>query len=243
MMSWSTTPGILPTFPLPAAPPPPMGVPTSFPGAGPPESSAGSLLLRLHPMTACDRSRGRGRSRMDVVTPSLLSPRRRRGHLDDALAVLRSSAGVLLACPLTRGVETLLDLLADPPELSPWPGEHMGNTLADACHRRMPLPGHTMPLRGEPMALTTVDAFAAGFATGWVGRSVTGSTREAIVQALVVAHRVRDGARRIIAEQVEWGEDLLAEGRARYDLLRQAAPIDDDIPPQVLEMKKRERAA
>jgi len=93
------------------------------------------------------------------------------------------------------------------------------------------------------MALSTVAAFAAGFATGWIGRSVAGSTREAIVQTLVAAQRVRDGARRIVAEQVEWAEDLLAEGRARYEQLSQAAPIDDDVPPQVLEMRKRERAA
>jgi hypothetical protein len=93
------------------------------------------------------------------------------------------------------------------------------------------------------MALSTVAAFAAGFATGWIGRSVAGSTREAIVQTLVAAHRVRDEARRIVAEQVEWAEDLLAEGRARYDQLSRAAPIDDDAPPQVLEMKRRERAA
>jgi hypothetical protein len=93
------------------------------------------------------------------------------------------------------------------------------------------------------MALSTVAAFAAGFATGWVGRSVAGSTREALVQALVAAHKVRDGARRIVAEQVEWAEDLLAEGRARYDQLREAPPIDDEVPPQVLELRKRERAA
>jgi hypothetical protein len=93
------------------------------------------------------------------------------------------------------------------------------------------------------MALSTMAAFVAGFATGWVGRSVAGSTREALVHSLVAAHKVRDGARRIIAEQVEWAEDLLAEGRARYDQLSPAAPMDDDVPPQVLEMKKRERAA
>jgi hypothetical protein len=87
------------------------------------------------------------------------------------------------------------------------------------------------------MALSTVAAFVAGFATGWVGRSVTGSTREALVQTLVAAHKVRDGARRIVAE------DLLAEGRARYDLVRGGIPIDDEVPPQVLELKKRERAA
>jgi len=93
------------------------------------------------------------------------------------------------------------------------------------------------------MALSTVAAFVAGFATGWVGRSITGSTREALVQTLVAAHKVRDGARRIVAEQVEWAEDLLAEGRARYNLVRGGVPMDDEVPPQVLELKKRERAA
>ena len=94
------------------------------------------------------------------------------------------------------------------------------------------------------MALSQVAPFVAGFATGWVGRSVTGSSREALVQTLGAAHKVRDGARRIVAEQVEWAEDLLAEGRARYDLLREGVPMDDEVPPQVLEMsRKRERAA
>ena len=93
------------------------------------------------------------------------------------------------------------------------------------------------------MALSTVAAFVAGFGAGWIGRSVAGSTREALVQTLVAAHKVRDGARRIVAEQVEWAEDLLAEGRARYEQLGQPAPIDDEVPPQVLEMRKRERAA
>ena len=37
---------------------------------------------------------------------------------------------------------------------------------------------------------------------------------------------------------------ILAEGRARYDLLREGVPMDDEVPPQVLEMsRKRERAA
>jgi hypothetical protein len=93
------------------------------------------------------------------------------------------------------------------------------------------------------MALSTIAAFVAGFATGWVGRSVTGSTREALVQTLVAAHKARDGVRRIVAEQVEWAEDLMAEGRARYEQLNRPVPIDDDAPPQVLEIPKRERAA
>ncbi|HEY8090043.1 MAG TPA: hypothetical protein VIF09_19410 [Polyangiaceae bacterium] len=93
------------------------------------------------------------------------------------------------------------------------------------------------------MALTHMVAFAAGFASGWVGRSVAGSTREAMVQALVVAHKVRNGVRRIVAEQVEWAEDLLAEGRARYEQLSEVSPIDVEVPPQVVGIERRGRAA
>jgi hypothetical protein len=93
------------------------------------------------------------------------------------------------------------------------------------------------------MALSTIVAFGAGFATGWVGRSVAGSTREALVQALVVAHKVRDGVRRLVAEQVEWAEDLMAEGRARYEQLREASPIDVEVPPAVVGIEARGRAA
>jgi hypothetical protein len=93
------------------------------------------------------------------------------------------------------------------------------------------------------MAIRTMAAFAAGFATGWVGHSLAGSTRGALVQLLVVGHRVRDSARRIVAEQVEWAEDLFAEGRARYEQLREAAPIDDEVPPHVVGLEKREQAA
>jgi kynureninase len=93
------------------------------------------------------------------------------------------------------------------------------------------------------MALTTIVAFGAGFVSGWVGRSVAGSTREALVQALVAAHKVRDGVRRVVAEQVEWAEDLLAEGRARYEQISASSPIDVEIPPQVVGIEKRGRAA
>jgi hypothetical protein len=93
------------------------------------------------------------------------------------------------------------------------------------------------------MALMTAGAFAAGFVAGWIGRSVVGSTREALVQAIVAAHKIRDGARRVLAEQVEWAEDLMAEGRARYELLRQGTPMDDDVPPRVVDIDERERAA
>ena len=66
------------------------------------------------------------------------------------------------------------------------------------------------------MAASSVGAFAAGFALGWVGRSFAGSTRGLLVDALVVAHGVRDRVRRVLFGQLEWAEDIFAEGRARY---------------------------
>jgi hypothetical protein len=84
------------------------------------------------------------------------------------------------------------------------------------------------------MALRTLGAFVAGMGVGWVARSTIGSSREALVQGLVAAHRLREGVRRLVAEQVEWAEDMFAEGKARYELLRDHAPLDDERPPQVV---------
>jgi hypothetical protein len=84
------------------------------------------------------------------------------------------------------------------------------------------------------MALRTFTAFALGVGVGWVARSVAGSTREALIQAIVAAHRLRDDARRLIVEQFEWAEDMFAEGRARYEMLRNHAPLDDEAPPHVV---------
>jgi hypothetical protein len=67
------------------------------------------------------------------------------------------------------------------------------------------------------MALEGLGAFAAGVAVGWAGRSMAGSTREALVRIVVAGHLVKNDLRRAIAERVEWIEDLMAEGRIRYE--------------------------
>lgn len=67
------------------------------------------------------------------------------------------------------------------------------------------------------MALKTFGAFAAGVVVGWTGRSVFGSTRELMVEALVTAHQLQGRAKRLLAERFEWAEDMFAEGRARYE--------------------------
>jgi len=94
------------------------------------------------------------------------------------------------------------------------------------------------------MAVKTWGAFAAGVAVGWIGRSVLGSTREAMVKALVVSHGIRERAKRIFAEQVEWLEDTFAEGRARHEAARHAAQVEPHVPPAVADVaKKRGQAA
>jgi hypothetical protein len=83
------------------------------------------------------------------------------------------------------------------------------------------------------MAAKTTAAFLAGVAVGWVGRSLLGSTREAMVQGLVVAHEIREGLRRAIAERAEWLEDMFAEGRARYEA-RRAGVAPEESEPRVV---------
>ena len=87
---------------------------------------------------------------------------------------------------------------------------------------------------GEGMALRTLGAFVTGVGVGWVARGSVGSTREALIHVIVKAHQLREGARRMVAERVEWVEDMLAEGRARYEMLRDDAPLDDEALPQVV---------
>jgi hypothetical protein len=76
-------------------------------------------------------------------------------------------------------------------------------------------------------------AFGAGVATGWVARSVLGSSREVFVRAVVAAHRGRERLRRTVAERVEWLDDLFAEGRARYEATSETVPVADEEPPHV----------
>ena len=83
------------------------------------------------------------------------------------------------------------------------------------------------------MAVRTTGAFVVGVGVGWTLRATLGSTRELLVRALVATHKLRDGARVFIAEYAEWAEDMFAEGRARYEAMRDETTLDDDAPPQV----------
>ena len=86
-------------------------------------------------------------------------------------------------------------------------------------------------------------AFAAGVAVGWAGRATLGSGRELLVRGVVGLHELREHATRVAAEQVEWVEDMFAEGRARFESRRAAAPPVDEAAPTRVVPHRRERAA
>jgi hypothetical protein len=83
------------------------------------------------------------------------------------------------------------------------------------------------------MATKTTAAFLAGMVTGWAMRSALGSSRETVVRAIVLLHQGRDHVKRVVAERVEWLDDLLAEGRARYEGAAGGETLDDEAPPHV----------
>jgi hypothetical protein len=96
--------------------------------------------------------------------------------------------------------------------------------------------------------ITHFASFGAGFVTGWTARSVFGSTREVMVRALAFAIGARHRVRRAAAEQVEWWEDVLAEGQARYAaVVRSARPSSPEkappAPPTALRADRGGKAA
>lgn len=94
------------------------------------------------------------------------------------------------------------------------------------------------------MAVRAWGAFAAGVATGWAARSVLGSGRELLIRSVVTAHKLRERATRVAAEQVEWVEDMFAEGRARYEASRpEQAPVDEGSSARVVGASRKGRAA
>jgi hypothetical protein len=92
------------------------------------------------------------------------------------------------------------------------------------------------------MALKEYGVFTAGMVTGWMARSVFGGTRELVVQAIVLGHDVRDRAKQAVTERYESAEDMIAEGRARYEALRSSLRRDD-VAPQPNAKRDRGEAA
>lgn len=60
-------------------------------------------------------------------------------------------------------------------------------------------------------------SFVVGFAAGWGGRAVFDSRRDALVSLTAAAYRVAEAARRTVGFEREYLEDLIAEGKARWE--------------------------
>jgi hypothetical protein len=86
----------------------------------------------------------------------------------------------------------------------------------------------------------------AGFAGGWVVRSSVDS-RRLVVGGVSAFYGAVERGRRVLAIEREHIEDLVAEGRAKYEMRRlKAAPSQRDVVEDVsrpTEISKRGRAA
>ena len=72
-----------------------------------------------------------------------------------------------------------------------------------------------------------VVAYLAGVASGWMMRSAFGSLRGLTVSAVSTGMEMADKARRFVAVEKEFMEDLLAEAKARFeaDRARRERPV------------------
>jgi len=62
--------------------------------------------------------------------------------------------------------------------------------------------------------------FVAGVATGWVLRGSFDSFRDVAVRGLSAWYEVNERARRFVATEREYFEDLVAEARSRFEARR-----------------------
>ncbi len=87
--------------------------------------------------------------------------------------------------------------------------------------------------------------FVAGFASGWVARSAVDSSHELAVGVISVAYGAYERTKRIVAIEREHLEDLVAEGKARYEAKRARTQSPRDAGPRVAEVPRvrEERAA
>jgi hypothetical protein len=77
--------------------------------------------------------------------------------------------------------------------------------------------------------MKTAIAFFAGVATGWVLRASFDSFRDLTVSAVSSGLGAAERARRFVAMEREFVEDLVAEGRARFEARRaRTAPVAVD---------------
>jgi hypothetical protein len=78
--------------------------------------------------------------------------------------------------------------------------------------------------------MRSVGIFLAGVATGWVLRSSFDSFRDLAVNGLTTWYDVGERARRFVAVEREYFEDLVAEARSKFETRRsrrgRRGPVD-----------------
>jgi len=65
--------------------------------------------------------------------------------------------------------------------------------------------------------------FVAGFASGWITRSAVESSHDLAVGVVAAAYGAYDRTKRLVAVEREHLEDIVAEGKARFEARRARA--------------------
>ncbi len=67
--------------------------------------------------------------------------------------------------------------------------------------------------------------FVAGFSSGWLARGRVDSSRGAVVSVIATYFKAVERVKRIVAIEREHLEDLVAEGRAKFEIDRARARV------------------
>jgi hypothetical protein len=88
-----------------------------------------------------------------------------------------------------------------------------------------------------------VGLFLAGFASGWVVRSAVDSSRGLAVASISALYGTVERVRRLVAIEREHLEDLVAEGRAKYDADHNHSAVERARDSAPVDIPRRGRAA
>lgn len=84
--------------------------------------------------------------------------------------------------------------------------------------------------------------FVAGFTSGWMARGQVDSSRGAVVSIIATYFKAVERVKRIVAIEREHLEDLVAEGRSRFEIDRARARVTQaprESAPQVVSPQER----
>ncbi len=83
--------------------------------------------------------------------------------------------------------------------------------------------------------------FVAGFTSGWMARGQVDSSRGAVVSIIATYFKAVERVKRIVAIEREHLEDLVAEGRSRFEIdrARRVVKVPVESAPQVVSPQER----